>query len=781
MKVLIVGNGGREHALAWKLSQSPMVEQIFVAPGNGGTEHGLQKVENVPIGVSNFDNLVHFARKSNVDMVVPGPEVPLVQGIEKVFRKAGIYCFGPSREAAQMEASKTFAKDFMRRHNIPTAKYCNFTDYEAAKQYIETVDHDVVIKASGLAGGKGVLIPDTKADALDAIKLVMLDRAFGAAGDEVVVEEFLAGEELSIMAFSDGYTIKVLPAAQDHKRIHDGDLGPNTGGMGCYAPTPIATTQLMQSIEQTILKPTIDGMRKERFPFVGLLFTGIMVTSTGPKVLEYNVRFGDPETQAVLPLLHPDTDLMDIFLACVERRLDGAVMQILNAHSTAVVAVSGGYPEAYSQGKAINITNDISGGRVFHAGTVYKNGRLSTAGGRVLAAVSIAPTLKQAVSDAYAALSEISFEGMYYRRDIAARGLAAAPNARDAKLTYQFSGVSVEAGNTFVERIKSVVASTKRPGADADIGGFGGVFDLGSFGCPNIAIVGAIDGIGTKLMVAHSMNMHSTIGIDLVAMNVNDLIVQGAEPLAFLDYFACGKLEPPVAEAFVAGVAEGCRQSNCALIGGETAEMPGMYAPGSYDGAGTAIGIVQKDRLLPDKAAMRAGDVLIGIKSNGAHSNGFSLIRKVLEVSNITYNDTAPWSTGTTVGQSLLTPTKIYVKALMPLIERNMLKGLSHITGGGLKENVPRMLPENMQASIDASKWDIPALFRWLQVSGPIPSEDMCRTFNLGIGMVCVTEASIASDVIEILAASGEEAMIIGELKSAQKSRPSCEVAGLPF
>ncbi|RCH82000.1 Bifunctional purine biosynthetic protein ade1, partial [Rhizopus azygosporus] len=321
LNILLVGSGGREHAIAWKLAQSERIQHIFVAPGNGGTENDT-KITNVKIGVSEFDKLKDFAVENKIDLVIPGPEQPIVEGIQAVFKKVGIPCFGPSPKAAQMEGSKAFSKDFMKKHNIPTAAYENFTDYEKAKKYIESVDHKVVLKASGLAAGKGVLMPENKEEALEGLKAIMVNKEFGDAGSEVVIEECLEGQELSFLAFSDGYTIVPLPPAQDHKRALDGDKGPNTGGMGCYAPTPIGTPALIEEVKRTILQPTIDGMRRDGFPFVGMLFTGIMLTASGPKVLEYNVRFGDPETEVVLPLLSDDTDLAEIMMSCVEGRLD---------------------------------------------------------------------------------------------------------------------------------------------------------------------------------------------------------------------------------------------------------------------------------------------------------------------------------------------------------------------------------------------------------------------------------------------------------------------------
>jgi phosphoribosylamine--glycine ligase len=356
LRVLLVGNGGREHAIAWKLLQSPRIEHIFVVPGNGGTAT-LPKTTNIPtIAQEDFPALTQFAKKNNINLVIPGPEAPLVAGIVDYFEKnggSGIRCFGPGGAAARMEGSKTFSKDFMKRHNIPTAAYENFSDYEAAKKYLDSVSHSVVIKASGLAAGKGVIIPQTKEEAHAALKDIMLDREFGTAGDEVVIEEFLEGDELSILSFSDGVTVRSLPPAQDHKRIGEGDTGPNTGGMGTYAPTRIAPPELLEQVHRDILQPTVDGMKKEGFTFKGVLFTGLMMTKSGAKVLEYNVRFGDPETQSLLALM--ESDLAEVMVACAEGRLGDVDVKVSERSAATVVVAAGGYPGSYAKGTVMTL------------------------------------------------------------------------------------------------------------------------------------------------------------------------------------------------------------------------------------------------------------------------------------------------------------------------------------------------------------------------------------------------------------------------------------------
>lgn len=366
--VLLVGNGGREHALAWKLLQSPLVAHIHVCPGNGGTATlDRAKVTNVSsVKDTDFPGLVAFAKEKNVSLVIPGPEAPLVAGIVDYFTKngpQGLKVFGPVEAAARMEGSKTFSKDFMKRHNIPTAAYENFSSHDAASKYLDSISHDVVIKASGLAAGKGVIIPTSKAEAQAALKDIMLDKEFGTAGDEVVIEEFLTGDELSILTFSDGQTIKSLPPAQDHKRIGDGDTGPNTGGMGTYAPTLIAPRDVLEKVDREILQPTIDGMRKEGYEFKGVLFTGLMMTGQGPKVLEYNVRFGDPETQSLLALM--EGDLAEVMVACANGKLSGVDVKVSNRSAATVVVAAGGYPGSYKKGTVMKLDQTPEGTCIF--------------------------------------------------------------------------------------------------------------------------------------------------------------------------------------------------------------------------------------------------------------------------------------------------------------------------------------------------------------------------------------------------------------------------------
>ncbi|KAN0100454.1 Phosphoribosylglycinamide synthetase, ATP-grasp (A) domain containing protein [Tylopilus felleus] len=768
VRILVIGGGGREHALAWKLAQSPLVNRVYVCPGNGGTA-STPRTENLnlPLVAPHYHQLVQFAVENEINLVLPGPEEPLVRGIQTCFRKVGIPIFGPTELAARMEGSKAFSKAFMLRHKIPTATFRTFSSsqVEEAIEHVRTCGYRVVLKASGLAAGKGVLIPESIDEAVEGLRQIMVTNVFGAAGNEVVVEELLEGSEISVLAFSDGYTVIPLPPAQDHKRIGEGDTGLNTGGMGAYAPAPVATPAIMDRIMQETLRPTIDGMRKEGFPFVGLLFVGFMLTESGPKVLEYNVRFGDPETEALILMLNDEVDLAEVLLACAEHRLDSVQMSSRPGFAVSVVLVSGGYPGEYSKGKRIEIGDIPSDVVVFHCGTSLNGNELVTSGGRVLAVSAVASTLQEALSSVYTAVDKISFEGKVYRGDIAYRALRGA-NAAVKGLTYEQAGVSVDAGNSLVDAIKPYVRATKRTGAGAELGGFGGIFDLKAVGYKDPLLVSGTDGVGTKLRIAIETGIHDLAGIDLVAMSVNDLLVQGAEPLYFLDYYGCSKLDVAVATSVIKGIADGCKQAGCALIGGETAEMPGMYLEGDYDLAGFAVGVVERELVLPRDVV--EGDVLLGIASSGLHSNGFSLARKIISLSGLSYSSPCPWDATQTLGRNLLEPTRIYIKQVLPIAQKGLIKAMSHITGGGFIENIPRVLPQGLGCYVNASTWQLPAVFRYLMKQGGVAPLEMAHTFNMGIGLVVIVGKDKRERVLDALRAQDLEAPVyeIGQVIS---------------
>ena len=415
LRLLVVGGGGREHALVWALRRSARAGEIYAAPGNAGIAGAAACV---PFEADDVHGLLAFARAKSIELTVVGPEAPLALGIVDAFQAAGLRVFGPTQAAARLEASKAFAKAFMLRHHIPTARYAAFDSYDQAAAYVQQLGAPLVVKADGLAAGKGVVVCDTTEQALDALRLMLVDGAFGAAGQTALVEERLSGPEVSVLAFCDGHNVTPMPPARDHKRIYDGDAGPNTGGMGAYAPVPDVAPALLDEIARTVLQPTVASMAAEGAPYSGVLYAGLMLTPDGPRVLEFNCRFGDPETQAILPLL--ETDLLDVLLACTEGRLGQLAVRWQARACAAVVASSPGYPGSYPQGLPISGAEgaDRSDVFVFHAGTGREAGQLVTAGGRVLAVSALGADLDTALRRAYQALDGIHFDGMHYRRDI---------------------------------------------------------------------------------------------------------------------------------------------------------------------------------------------------------------------------------------------------------------------------------------------------------------------------------------------------------------------------
>lgn len=416
MKVLIVGSGGREHAIAWSVAKSDKVDKIYCAPGNAGiTEYA----ECIDIGAMEFDKLVQFAKEKEIDLTVIGMDDPLVAGIVDAFEAEGLRVFGPNKAAAILEGSKAFSKDLMKKYNIPTAGYENFEHAEDALAYLETAKFPIVLKADGLALGKGVLICNTLEEAKDGVKSIMLDKKFGTAGNTMVIEEFMTGREVSVLSFVDGKTIKTMTSAQDHKRAKDGDEGLNTGGMGTFSPSPFYTKEVDEFCEKYVYQATVDAMAAEGREFKGIIFFGLMLTEKGPKVLEYNARFGDPEAQVVIPRLK--NDIVEVFEACVDGRLDEIDLQFEDNAAVCVVLASDGYPVSYEKGypiEGLENFKDKDGYYVFHAGTAFKDGKIVTNGGRVLGVTAKGADLKEARANAYRATQWINFENKYMRNDI---------------------------------------------------------------------------------------------------------------------------------------------------------------------------------------------------------------------------------------------------------------------------------------------------------------------------------------------------------------------------
>ena len=419
MKVLVVGSGGREHALCWKIAQRPGTE-VYVAPGNIGM---VDVATLVNIKVDDIAGLVDFAKAEGIDLTVVGPELPLTLGIVDAFQEAGLACFGPNKAAAKLEGSKAFSKELMKKYGIPTAAFDTFTDVDKAKAFVDEIGVPCVVKADGLAAGKGVIICMTREEADKAIEDMLTDHAFGDASATIVIEEYMVGPEVSVLAFADGKTVLPMVSAQDHKRIFDGDKGPNTGGMGAYSPAPVYTEALSAEVNKTIIEPTIAAMAAEGTPFTGILYTGLMLTEKGPRVLEYNVRFGDPETQPIM--VRMKSDIVELFQACVDGKLDEAALEWHDEAAVCVMMASGGYPASSEKGVPIHGLDDIAAEEaiVFHSGSAEKDGEIVTNGGRVLGVTAKDATIKGAIDKAYAAVEKINFDHMQFRRDIGARAL----------------------------------------------------------------------------------------------------------------------------------------------------------------------------------------------------------------------------------------------------------------------------------------------------------------------------------------------------------------------
>jgi phosphoribosylamine---glycine ligase len=419
MRVLVIGGGGREHALVWKISQSPKVTDIYCAPGNAGTS---EIAHNVPIAADQIDQLLEFAQKNDIGLTVVGPEQPLVMGIVDQFEEKGLRIFGPTGRAAELEGSKAFSKDIMKKYGLPTAEYEIFTSHELAQRYFDKETGPIVVKASGLASGKGVILCRNSAEGLNAVDTIMKDKSFGEAGDRVVIEEFLEGQEVSVLAFSDGNTVLLMDSAQDHKAALDGDIGPNTGGMGAYSPAPIFTEILRQKVRNKIMLPLVRAMKSEGRPYKGILYAGLMLTKNGPKTLEFNARFGDPETQPLL--VRMESDIVPLFEACIDGTLDQHELQWKPEPSVCVVMAAEGYPGSYRKGKEISGLDEaraLLDVVVFHAGTKTEEGKVFTNGGRVLGVTAKGPDTLTAIKKAYEAVDKIQWNGIHFRKDIGHR------------------------------------------------------------------------------------------------------------------------------------------------------------------------------------------------------------------------------------------------------------------------------------------------------------------------------------------------------------------------
>jgi phosphoribosylamine--glycine ligase/phosphoribosylaminoimidazole synthetase len=741
--VLVIGSGGREHALAWAASRSPLCGDLVVAPGNGGTPGRREAVQ-----VDDPQAVCALAKRLRSDLVIVGPDAAIAAGVIDALTAAGIRAFGPTQAASQLEWSKVAARKFCERNSIASPLSASFdaTELDAAIAYVQTAGAPLVVKADGLAAGKGVVVASSAEETIAAIRDMLVGGAHGDAGNRVVLEEVLTGEEVSLLAFCDGTTVSVMPPAQDHKTIGEGDRGANTGGMGAYAPAPICPPALVAELAQSVLQKAVTASAAEGRPFVGVLYAGLMFTPTGPKVLEFNCRFGDPEAQVLLPLL--ETDLLEVVDACIDGRLADLAVQWNPGAACTVVLATPGYPAAPIIGGIITGEFDEWAGTfaapvgrsvLFHAGTDRnEDGSLRTTGGRVFAATGVGATVAEARKHAYEEAATVGFEGAQMRRDIAWRALARTTGG------YAASGVNIDEGTRAVDLLKESVEKTHGSSVLAGIGSFGGAFDaraLKNMDYP--VLVASTDGVGTKVMLATQAKRLKGVGIDLVNHCVNDVLVQNARPMFFLDYFASSKVVAEDVAEVVKGMAEACAENDCALLGGETAEMPGVYHEGHLDLAGTLVGVVDKADLLPrtladGTSAIHAGDVMIGIGSSGPHTSGYSLLRRIFAGLPL---EAMPAPLTVPLGDALLEPHRSYLPVLKNVLDgadRLKLKALVHITGGGLLDNVPRVLPSHLGADVNLGSWPVPPLFALTRDVSGLDANELHRTLNMGVGMVAI-------------------------------------------
>ncbi len=737
LDILIVGGGAREHALAWAVRQSPLCSRLYAAPGNDATPG-----TRVDIAADNVEALTAFAIDHAIGLVIIGPEIALAAGLADEMALAGIAVFGPTRAASELEWSKSFTRQVAADLNLPSPAWATFestADTDAALAWWRALGAKIVVKQAGLAGGKGVVVP------LDDDSCEAAIRSFFTTG-AVVLEQRLRGPECSLLAFCDGTTVRPLPFAQDHKRLGEGDTGPNTGGMGAYAPAPVPYD--VDTLTAQFIQPVVDHMRSIGRPYVGMLYAGLMLTADGPKLLEFNCRFGDPEAQVLIPLIA--SDLVALMLSCCRGTLGDTPIEVRGATAIGVVIAARDYPSSSAPLGPPPAMPAANAAQILFRGVP---------GGREYTAVGIAPTLAEARTAVYSLVDAVVPPHARYRRDIGWRAHGATLSS------YAATGVDIDEGTRAVDQLKTSVEKTHTSSVLGGIGAFGGTFDLTEImGMQQPVLVASTDGVGTKVELAARAGRYDVPGQDIVNHCINDVLVQGARPLFFLDYFASSSIRAEQVAAVVNGMSIACAASGCVLLGGETAEMPGVYMPGAFDVAGTLVGVVERARLLP-LSTIAPGDVLLGLGSSGPHTNGYSLLRKLFDWLPL---DAQPEPLECTIGEALLVPHRSYLNALWGALgDHGLIKGLAHITGGGLIDNVPRILPTNCDASIALGSWSMPALFQLVSdVATGLPIDELYRTLNMGIGMVIVVDAA---RVTELQAAIADPTWIIGSIVEGTK------------
>jgi len=735
MNVLVVGSGGREHALVWKIAQSKKVKKLFCAPGNAGTD---ELAENVDIAATDIKSLLHFAKDKKIDLTVVGPEDPLVLGISDLFQKNHLKIIGPSKKAARIEGSKIFAKRLMTKYGIPTARFAEFNDVNKAKEYIKNQKFPLVIKASGPCLGKGVFICANLKEGEGALKRIMIEQIFGKAGDTVVIEEYLTGQELSFVVATDGKDFVSLLPSQDHKQIYDGDKGPNTGGIGAYAPVPFVHKELISRLEKEIVRPTIDALAKEGSVYRGILYPGLILTDEGPKVLEFNCRMGDPETQPVLLLL--GSDIISIFEAVNEGKVKTLRLKWKKGSAVCLVLTSGGYPGTYEKGKVIRGLEKLRGlGDIFafHSGTKLNGKKIVTNGGRVLGITGIGKDLSSSIKKVYNGIGKdgIHFQNMHYRKDIGQKGL------KQTKITYSQVGDDYDTKDPVLRLYQNAARETTK---QLTRNGFKEIEETRGASAfvweqDDCYMATVLECLGTKNLVADAMRKitnktyYDVIAHDTVATFINDLSTVGAKPLVVQAYWAIQDnswlQDLKRMTDFINGWKNACIYAGATWGGGETPTLKGIVESETADLAGSVVGIIKPKKRLITENKLKTGDRILLLKSNGLNANGISLARAI--VKKLPNGYSTKLSSGKMYGEEILRKSNIYATLTQDLLNNNIdIHYIVNITGHGLRKI---MRARQEFSYIIEQIYEPLEVFRFIQKNANLSDYEMYQTYNMGM------------------------------------------------